>query len=92
MTRETAIAFWGAEAVDHALRYEAPEPITDELTRDVEERSQRLPPGAFRAWTLTQPWPRFCSIVWIISGALRERLATGDFPKTLLPENDDDNR
>ena len=30
---------------------------------------------AFRAWALTQPWPRFCAIVRIVSGeALREEL------------------
>jgi hypothetical protein len=90
MTRNAADDLWGPEAVDHALQYERPERITKELTLEVEQRSQRLPPGAFRAWTLTQPWPRFCSIVWIVSGALRERLASGDFPKTLLGEDDDD--
>ncbi|MFO0737730.1 MAG: hypothetical protein U0270_17690 [Labilithrix sp.] len=92
MTRETADALWGAGAVDHALRYETPEKITTELNDEVSRRNAELPPGAFRAWTLTQPWPRFCSIVWIISGALRERLASGDFPKTLLGENQEDQR
>lgn len=92
MTREDAVALWGEEAVEHALRYERPERITRELAQEVERRSTSLPPGAFRAWTLTQPWPRFCSIVWIVSGALRERLADGDFPKTLFEEDDDDDR
>ncbi len=92
MTRETANAYWGKDAVEHALRYETPERITETLTSEVKARTESLPPGAFRAWALTQPWPRFCSIVWIISGALREGLADGDFPKTLLGEDDDDDR
>jgi len=92
MTRETAYAYWGKDAVDHALRYDAPDRITRELTQEVEQHAQSLAPGAFRAWTLTQPWPRFCTIVWIVSGALREQLADGDFPKTLLGEDDDDHR
>jgi len=90
MTRENADHLWGSDAVEHALRYEQPERITRKLTQEVGRRSETLPPGAFRAWALTQPWPRFCAIVWIVSGALRERLAKGDFPKTLLAEDDDD--
>lgn len=90
MTRETAYGYWGKDAVEHALKFEEPERITRELTHDVEQRSQTLPPGAFRAWALTLPWPRFCSVVWIVSGALREGLADGNFPKTLLAEDDND--
>ena len=79
MTRETADAFWGADAVDHALRYELAEPITDALAEDIGQRAKTLPPGAFRAWALTQPWPRFCAIVRIVSGeALREELDDDD--------------
>ena len=79
MTRESADELWGDEAVDHALRYEQPDPITIELAREIERRAARLPPGAFRAWSLTQPWPRFCAIVRIVSGeALREELDDDD--------------
>lgn len=74
MTREDADALWGPDAVDHALRDPAPEPITRELTQELQRRAKSLPPGAFRAWTLTQPWPRFCTIVAIVSGAFREEL------------------
>lgn len=92
MTRETADSYWGKDAVAHALVFETPDRITRELTADVEKRSASLPPGAFAAWALAQRWPRFCAIVWIVSGALRERLAGGDIPKTLLGDDHDDDR
>ena len=79
MTRETADTLWGAEAVAHALGYELPDPITDELAKEIGLRAKQLPPGAFRAWSLTQPWPKFCAIVRIVSGqALREELQEDD--------------
>ena len=75
MTRDTADAFWGPDAVDHALRYEEHDPITAELAREVSRRARALPAGAFRAWTLTQPWPKFCAIVRVVSGkALHDEL------------------
>lgn len=74
MTREDADALWGPDAVDHALREQHPEPLSSDLTRELQRRIKTLPPGAFRAWTLTQPWPRFCTIVAILSGAIREDL------------------
>lgn len=74
MTRETADALWGAEAVEHALGEPDPEPLTAELTQELQRRVTTLPTGAFRAWTLAQPWPRFCTIVAIVSGAVREDL------------------
>jgi hypothetical protein len=72
MTRETANELWGPDVVDRALRDEHPEPITRELTQELARRAKTLPLGAFRAWTLTQPWPKFVTIVAIISGAVRE--------------------
>lgn len=83
MTRETADALWGSDAVEHALREEEPEPLTRELTQELQRRVSTLPAGAFRAWTLSQPWPRFCTIVAIVSGAVRDELDS-------LEENDDD--
>jgi hypothetical protein len=77
MTLETAHELWGAEAVERALRDEQPEPITAALTRDIERHAQHSP-GAFRTWALAQPWPRFCAIVRIVSGAAREELDDGD--------------
>jgi hypothetical protein len=75
VTRDTADAFWGPDAVEHALRHEEPDPITDDLLAEVGRRARRLPPGAFRAWSLTQPWPKFCAIVRIVSGdALQDEL------------------
>ncbi len=79
MTRETADTLWGPDAVAHALSDGHPDPVTDELAQEIERRAGKLPPGAFRAWTLTQPWPRFCAIVRIVSGeALREELDDDD--------------
>ena len=76
MTREAADELWGKDAVDHALRYEEPDAVSDELLRELRRRAKQLPPGAFRAWTLTQPWPRFCAIVRLVSGeALEDELA-----------------
>jgi anti-sigma factor RsiW len=72
MTRETAAAVWGAEAVDRALADPEPAPVTAELAAEVRRRAD--PPGAFRAWSLAQPWPRFCTIVRIVSGAYREEV------------------
>ena len=74
MTRETADAFWGSDAVDHALAYAEPDPITEELAREIGRRARTLPPGAFRAWTLTQPWPKFCAIVRVVSGEATQSL------------------
>jgi hypothetical protein len=73
VTREAADGLWGAEAVERALADPDPEPITRELVHQCRERTA-LPPGAFRAWTLTQPWPRFCAIVRIVSGVAREEM------------------
>ncbi len=72
MTRETADAVWGPEAVDHALADPDPDTITDELAAEIQRRAD--PPGAFRAWALAQPWPRFCAVVRVVSGAYREEI------------------
>jgi len=67
VTRQAADALWGAEAVDAALAELAPAPTTPELER--ETRAYLASPGTFRTWALAQPWPRFCAIVRIVSGA-----------------------
>jgi len=72
MGRRAARALWGSEAVAAALAEPAPEPVSAALAAEVERRAD--PPGAFRAWSLAQPWPRFCSVVLIVSGAARRRL------------------
>ncbi len=72
MTRETAGAVWGPEAVEHALAEPNPAPVTGELAAEVRRRAD--PPGAFRAWALAQSWPRFCAVVRIVSGAYREEV------------------
>jgi len=78
MTRENADELWGGEAVDLALADPDPEELTDELLQEFTKRANTLPPGAFRAWALTQPWPRFCLIVRIVSGTMRQELLTDD--------------
>lgn len=88
MTRDTADAFWGADAVDHALRFDEHDPISDDLLDEVGRRAKSLPPGAFRAWALTQPWPRFCAIVRIVSGdALHDEL--DDMARKETTDDDD---
>lgn len=89
MTRETADPFWGPDAVDHALRHEEHDPVTEDLAREVSRRARSLPPGVFRAWALAQPWPKFCAIVRIVSGqALLDEL--DDSPEK--EDRDDDDR
>jgi hypothetical protein len=77
MTRESADQLWGPDAVARALADEHPDPVTRELAQEIQRRAE-LPPGAFRAWALAQPWPRFCAIVRIVSGAVREEFGDGD--------------
>jgi len=72
VTREDAYEFWGAEAVEHALLEENPEPITRDLTQEIMRQGDTLAPAAFRAWALAQPWPKFCTIIRIVSGVVRE--------------------
>jgi hypothetical protein len=72
VTRETADAVWGSEAVERALADSDPAPVTEELAAEVRRRAD--PPGAFRAWALAQRWPRFCAVVRIVSGAYREEV------------------
>jgi hypothetical protein len=70
MTLTTAEALWGAEAVKLALEEPDPAPVTEELLTEIRARAD--PPGAFRAWALAQSWPRFCAIVRVVSGTIRE--------------------
>lgn len=37
-------------------------------------KARKDPPGAFRAWALAQSWPRFCTIVRIVSGEIRREV------------------
>lgn len=91
MTRQTADDLWGPDAVDHALNYADHDPITDDLAREMGRRSRSLPPGAFRAWTLSQPWPKFCAIVRIVSGEalhdLLDQFALEDHRTTTVPNH-----
>jgi hypothetical protein len=70
MSLEAAEALWGAEAVRLALRDAGAEETTAELATEIGQRAD--PPGAFRAWALAQPWPRFCAIVRVVAGTVRE--------------------
>jgi hypothetical protein len=72
MSLHTARLLWGAAVVRLALDEPQPEPATVELVGEVEQRASPL--GAFRAWTLAQPWRRFCTIVHIISGTIRREV------------------
>lgn len=77
MSIEDAEALFGGDAVRRALASGEVDPVDAELTHEVERRA--VSPGAFRAWALAQPWPRFCAIVRIASGvAARELLDDGE--------------
>ena len=75
MTMKSARTLWGADVVRRALAEPEPEPVTDELAAEVQRRAD--PPGAFRAWALALPWPRFCAVVRIVSGAVRREALDG---------------
>lgn len=77
MTREDAYEFWGADAVERALREEHADPITAELAQEIQRKGEALSPGAFRAWALAQPWPKFCAIIAVVAGVVREELEKG---------------
>jgi hypothetical protein len=68
MSRANADGLWGAEAVDLALAEPNADEVSPELLAQI--RAHLEPLGAFRAWVLAQPWPRFCAIVRVVSGAL----------------------
>jgi hypothetical protein len=72
MSMQTARALWGDEAVLLALAEQKRDPITDELAAEVDRRAD--PPGAFRAWALALPWPRFCAVVWLVSGEAKREV------------------
>ncbi|MDI3291973.1 hypothetical protein [Polyangium sp. 15x6] len=53
-----------------ALEEPEHEPITEALLSAIQRQAD--PPGAFRAWALSQPWSRFCAIVRVVAGAIDE--------------------
>lgn len=75
MSRWAAEHLWGPEAVGEALAEPRPETMTVDLACEVSARAD--PPGAFRAWSLTQPWPRYCAIVRLVAGQTQEELWHG---------------
>lgn len=84
MTMATAVKLWGDEPVALALADPDPDPVSLELLDAME--AMKDPPGVFRSWALAQPWPRFCTIVRIVSGEIRrEVMSHGD-----EDEDDDD--
>jgi hypothetical protein len=59
--------------VQKALTEVSPDPVTADLLSEAKRYADN--PGALRSWALAQPWPRFCTIVRIISGkALSETM------------------
>lgn len=66
--------------------------MTQELAREVSRRAKSLPPGAFRAWSLTQPWPKFCAIVRIVSGQALDDMLDQMAREDEEEEDDDDHR
>jgi len=75
MTRATAFALWGFDVVDKALAEPSPEPVTKELADLVGSKARELQDDTMLArWALGLPWPRFCTVVRIVSGVTREEL------------------
>ena len=74
MSRQTADDLWGMEVVELALKEPIPSEVTADLTAEI--RAHADPPGAFRAWALAQPWQKFCAIVRVVSGTVREEVET----------------
>jgi len=70
MSKNTAHELWGADVVRRALANPAPELTSAELVHEA-QRWLAVSPGAFRTWSLAQPWPRFCAVVRIVSGTIR---------------------
>jgi len=72
MSHATALALFGADAVRLALAEPNHDMVTDGLALEVARLADHA--GAFRAWALGLPWPRFCAVVRIISGAERREV------------------
>lgn len=72
MSLRTARELWGEEVVQLALDEAFPEGVSAELVAEVKRRAD--PPGAFRAWALSLPWPQFCAVVRIVSGEYRSEV------------------
>lgn len=79
MTLGSAVGLWGSEAVHRALDEPHPEPLSVELATEVRARAMDAP--AFARWALTLSWPRFCTVV---------RIVTGDATQNLMEEDTDD--
>lgn len=75
MSRAVAEALWGADAVQAALAGD-PEPVTVALALEVEAHARRGSATDFARWALSLPWPRFCAVVRVASGATLRELAT----------------
>lgn len=76
MTLPSAIALWGADVVQRALREGAPEVPTPELLAEI--RTHATDPHELARWALEQPWARFCAVVRIAAGETRRELTGGD--------------
>jgi len=78
MTRHTANALWGIEAVSEALREPSPMPLTRAELARIRDLASKYGPGLLRSWALALPWRTFCSVVRVVSGeAVKEALIHG---------------
>ena len=78
MSLRTAVNLWGADVAARALADDAPEPVTQELAREVSRHAGELTDAAFARWALALPWPRFCAVVRIAAGVTRTDLLKED--------------
>jgi len=74
MSLQAAYDLWGSEVVKLAIAAQEHAPVTSELAAEIHRRAD--PPGAFRAWALALPWPQFCAVVRVVSGAIRREVET----------------
>lgn len=75
-----AYALWGRDAVEEALSFEDPEPISPDLIDAVKRKLYPEGPdlGGLSGWALSLPWRRFCAVVRLFSGQAKEDLLASE--------------
>ena len=75
-TMEAAEGLWDRELVTRALAYARPDPLTSDLVDLVRARLADLTDREFSAWASALPWPRFCTVVHVVTGVSQAELMT----------------
>ncbi len=70
-----AARLWGSEVVATALAESEPAPLDPVLSAEIKEKANSGTDVSFAWWALQLSWPKFCSVVRLVSGeTLRELL------------------